>query len=126
MKVVERARARVGVPFRPQGRDPEYGLDCVGLAATALGCEPPDAYAMRFGDAAAVATMIAATGLMRVDDAMPGDLLVFRSGPGQLHLGILSEHGIIHADGAARRVVERPGAAPWPVIAAWRLPDREG
>ncbi len=79
---------------------------------------------MRLGDAAAVAAMIAAAGLVRVDDAAPGDLIVFRSGPGQLHLAILSDGGVIHADASARRVVERPGVPPWPVIAAWRL--REG
>lgn len=123
--IIERARECVGVAFRPQGRDPGFGLDCVGLTVAALGCEAPGAYAMRSGDAAAAAAMIAAAGLTRVDDAVPGDLLMFRSGPGQLHLGILSDRGIIHADGATRRVVERPGPAPWPVIGAWRQTDRE-
>ena len=34
----------VGVPFRAQGRDPRYGLDCVGLvwaAYAAVGCALP-------------------------------------------------------------------------------------
>jgi hypothetical protein len=28
--------------------------------------------------------------------------------------------GIVHADMAARRVVERGGPVPWPIEAAWR------
>ena len=31
--IAARARSLVGVRFRPQGRDPGIGLDCVGLAA---------------------------------------------------------------------------------------------
>ena len=39
-QVVAAARALVGVPFRLHGRDRD-GLDCVGLAALALGRKPP-------------------------------------------------------------------------------------
>jgi len=119
--VLARARACVGARFRTQGRDPALGLDCVGLAAAALGREARGGYAMRFGDAAAVGAMIDAAGLARVEEARAGDLLLMRSGPGQLHLAIRSEDGIIHADAAARRVTERPGDAPWPVIGVWRV-----
>ncbi|WP_066727130.1 NlpC/P60 family protein [Sphingomonas pituitosa] len=123
--VVAAARAAVGTPFRLHGRDPDRGLDCVGLAAMALRCAAPDGYRLRTGDAAAVAKQLHAAGLAEVAEAAPGDLLLCRSGPGQLHLAIRCEHGIIHADAIARRVVERPGAAPWPVLSCWRLREED-
>ncbi len=42
-QVVAAARALVGVPFRLHGRDRD-GLDCVGVAALALGRTGPGAY----------------------------------------------------------------------------------
>ena len=38
-------------------------------------------------------------------------------------LAIATDAGIIHADAALRRVVERPGAPPWPIVARWRKDD---
>ena len=35
-KIVAAARACIGTPFRPQGRLPGVGLDCIGLAAWAV------------------------------------------------------------------------------------------
>ena len=55
-----------------------------------------------------------------------GDLVLFRAGPGQLHLGIASEDGVIHADASLRRVVERPGMPPWPELMRWRREPTEG
>jgi hypothetical protein len=50
-EVAARARLLVGVRFRAQGRSPQTGLDCVGLAASALGVERARAdYALRGGD----------------------------------------------------------------------------
>jgi hypothetical protein len=110
------------MPFRLHGRSVGDGLDCVGLAAFALGLdEVATGYAMRRGDADRVASLIAATGLTRVEDERDGDLLMLRSGPGQLHLGIAVAGGMVHADAGLRRVVERPGAPPWPVLARFRV-----
>jgi hypothetical protein len=50
-----------------------------------------------------------------------GDVLVMNAGPGQLHLGLWSGTGLIHGDAGLRRVVERPGAPPWPVTGLWRI-----
>ncbi len=119
--VLAAARGAIGAPFRPQGRDVAHGLDCVGLAALALGRSAPLGYRLRTGDAARVAAALRAAGLVPVAAAEPGDLLLCRSGPGQLHLAIRSDAGIIHADAMARRVVERPGPVPWPVLGCWRL-----
>jgi hypothetical protein len=56
----------------------------------------------------------------RTDGDGVGDLLLVRPGAGQLHLMIRTHAGAVHADAALRRVVERPGAAPWPLVGAWR------
>ncbi|GAA4781194.1 hypothetical protein GCM10023219_31790 [Stakelama sediminis] len=125
-EIVSRAMALVGVPFRLHGRDPVFGLDCVGLASEALEAggelgRVAQGYRLRTGDAAHVGALIRAAGLGRVECAGPGDLIVVRAGPGQLHLAIRVPDGIVHADAALRRVVHRPGAVPWPVVGCWRL-----
>ena len=114
------AEALVGAPFRLHGRDPARGLDCVGVAALALQCPAPADYAMRTGDADRAAMALAAAGLTRVGAGQVGDVVLMRSGPGQLHLGVLTARGMVHADVMLRRVVERPGPPPWPVIGIWR------
>lgn len=120
--VVVRARAVLGVPFRLHGRDPAHGLDCVGLAALAVGTERvPTGYRLRGGDPDRVAALLRAAELGKVDDAAPGDLLLLRSGPGQLHLAIDAGGGFIHADALLRRVVERSGPPPWPLVGRWRV-----
>lgn len=120
--IVARARAAVGARFRLHGRDPADGLDCVGLTAWALGvAQPPTGYGLRTGDSDAVAMLIAAAGLRRVEGQAAGDLLLTRTGPGQLHLAIWTGAGVIHADAMLRRVVERPGPPPWPVLSNWRM-----
>lgn len=123
MTVVERARAAVGTRFRLHGRDPAEGLDCVGLAAWAFGVEVPSGYRLRGGSIADVAAVAARLRLVRVSVEQPGDILLLASGPGQLHLAVRTDGGIVHADAALRRVVERPGPLPWPVLAAWRVPQ---
>lgn len=119
-RVAARAGACLGVRFRPQGSDPAFGLDCVGLAAWAFDVAVAADHPMRCGDPARVASGVSALGLLPVAGDRAGDLLLFETGPGQLHLAVRSHGGIIHADAAARRVVERPGAPAWPVLAAWR------
>ena len=59
--------------------------------------------------------------LVRVATAEPGDVLLMAAGPGQLHLGIWTRDGFVHADAGLRRVVERPGMPPWPLIGVWRM-----
>lgn len=126
--VLAAARGAIGTRFRLHGRDPAEGLDCVGLAALALRAggamgAVPQGYALRSGDAARVAAAVAAWGLAQAEDARPGDLLLLRAGPGQVHLAIDSGAGIVHADAMLRRVVERPGTPPWPVIGRWRASE---
>lgn len=118
------ARAALGTRFRLHGRDIATGLDCVGLAALAMragGFEGrvPAGYALRTGDPAKAFRAIEAAGLMAAGEARPGDLLLVAAGPSQLHLAIAAEDGCVHADAQLRRVVERPGPIPWPVIGRW-------
>jgi len=117
---VARARAAIGVRFRAKGRTPEGGFDCVGLVGWAFEAAVPGGYAMRSGDAARIGAAAAAAGLVPGEGRLGGDLLLLASGPGQLHLGIDSGTGLIHADAMLRRVVERPDPLPWPVIGRWR------
>lgn len=119
--VVARARALIGVRFRPQGRTRASGLDCVGLVAAAVGAaDAPRDYALRGSSPERLAEALARAGLRPVGTARRGDVLAMVAGPGQLHLGIFSGDGLIHADAGLGRVAERPGPPPWPIFGIWR------
>ena len=127
-RVADAALALVGAPFRLHGRDAVHGLDCIGVIAAALRGAGwvgavPSGYALRGGDPVAVIAQFDAV-LVRGDGTAAGDVLLFRVGPGQLHGAVRTRAGIVHADAALRRVVERPGAADWPLLAAWRYEGR--
>ena len=119
-----RARALVGVPFRPQGRVPERGLDCVGLALAACGLPAELAranYRLR-GDYRAEIEDVLGSAFRRVGSRQqgPGDLLLMAVGTDQLHLAVLTADGFVHADARLRKVVETPGVPPWPLIGIYR------
>ena len=118
--VAAAALEAVGTRFRLHGRSTD-GLDCVGLVAVALRAggysgEVPTGYALRGGDWGVLDRL-----LVRVAEAEPGDVLLMAVGPGQIHLGIGTATGFVHADAGLRRVVERPGAPPWPILGIWRM-----
>lgn len=129
-EIVARARALIGVRFRPQGRDPEHGLDCIGVVMMATriaknrvrrdyglhSCEPEEMNG-QFHEAGFIRIAPAA--------ARQGDVLIVRPGPTALHVVILTDAGYLHADARLRKVVEVPGEVPWPVLAAWRHPSAE-
>jgi hypothetical protein len=116
------ARDLVGVRFRLQGRNVASGLDCVGLAALALGraVALPPHYELRSGDVGLAERWLAAAGLRPVAAGAVGDVVLVRPGPLQLHLMVKVEGGHVHAHAGLRRVVEMPGASPWPVLGHWR------
>lgn len=122
--VVVRARACIGARFLAHGRDPAFGLDCVGVAAVAFGCEVAGGYALRGGDPARIITGIEQRGLVRGEDpARPGDLLLIAAGHGQLHLAIRTDTGFVHACARLRRVVETPGLPAGTTLGFWREKD---
>jgi len=124
-RIAARARALVGVRFRPQGRDPMLGLDCVGTAAAAAGV-PPDrirsGYAMRGGRLASIEHELCDLGCRPVHSgvAEAGDIVVCEAGPAQFHILVSTGSGFVHADAGLRMVVERPCPFPWPVAGVWR------
>ncbi|MDQ4088503.1 MAG: C40 family peptidase [Pseudomonadota bacterium] len=121
-EVVRRARALIGVRFRPQGRSRDTGVDCIGLVAVALEREDVrQDYRLRGGCQAELERGLEASGMRQADGLAAGCVVVMRPGPEQLHLGIWSGSGLIHADAGLGRVVERPGAPPWPVLGRWRM-----
>ncbi|RDE05036.1 peptidoglycan endopeptidase [Sphingomonas aracearum] len=116
-----RARGAIGARFRLHGRDPEQGLDCVGLAGWALEIGSlPTGYGLRGGTRESVEERLRAAELGAVAELRGGDLVLAAAGPGQWHLAIAVPGGWVHADAGLRCVVERPGAAPWPVVSIWR------
>lgn len=126
-EIVARARATIGVRFRPQGRSAATGLDCVGVAAIAMGVETVTYCNLRSSDADEVNGEFSDCGFLRIAPAAAeaGDMLLTRVGQGQLHVVILTDEGYLHADARLRRVAEVPGEVPWPVVSAWRHPDHE-
>lgn len=126
-EIVARARALIGVRFRPQGRSAETGLDCIGVAAMAMGMRAEKVrrdYRLDSNDADKVNGEIDKAGFIRIAPAAAtaGDMVMVRTGPTGLHVVILTGGGYIHADMRPRRVVEVPGTVPWPVLSAWRHP----
>ena len=125
-RIARRARALVGVRFRPQGRDPMVGLDCVGAAAVAAEVPPGRLrrdYALRGRHLEAIEHELRGLGCTPVaaEQASAGDLLVCEAGPAQFHIVVRAWDSFVHADAGLRRVVERPLPVPWPVAGAWRF-----
>ncbi|PWG01829.1 hypothetical protein [Sphingosinicella humi] len=126
-EIVARARALVGARFRPQGRSAEQGLDCIGVVAVANGLDGVRSdYCLRSSDASEVHREFKRHGFIRVTptEATEGNVLLVRPGPGRLHAVLLTREGYLHADMGLRRVVEVPGAVPWPILSAWGRPER--
>lgn len=126
--VARAAEALVGAPFRLHGRDPRWGLDCIGLVAAALEgaglpAEPPTRYGLRnrdIGDPDALALRSALRPVRGLP--VPGDVLLVRPGPAQVHLLVRARRDdrFVHAHAGLRRVVAMPGPLQWPVIGHWR------
>lgn len=121
-EIIAAARGCVGARFRVHGRDPAWGLDCVGVAAIAFGRAVAGDYPPRGGRIERIDAQARAAGLAKSMAACPGDLVVIDEGAGQLHLAVLTQRGFVHAHAGLRRVVETPGR-PANILAAWREMD---
>lgn len=121
------ARALVGTRFRPRGRDPSTGLDCVGVLAAAFSAcgvvdRLPRDYPLRHRRAPETGALAAGLGLVACTrPPAAGDVLMLRVDPLQFHFAIATGPAtIVHAHAALQRVVEGPLPAGWPLAGQWR------
>jgi cell wall-associated NlpC family hydrolase len=125
-ELVARARGLVGTRFRAQGRDPNTGLDCVGLAVAVFGISASVRrdYRLQGPHEAELREQIRRF-FKRVKDRQAGDLMLCQAGADQLHLAIWCDRSFVHADAGLRRVVETPGEPRWPLLGAFRLRKKQ-
>ncbi len=126
------AQALVGTAFRLNGRDPAHGIDCVGLleaALTACGRQVrlPVGYRLhltRLDDWLPPPTSL---GLIAVAGRVePGDVLLLRPGPAQVHLLIAGpDRDFIHAHAGLRCTVRSPERPAGAVLRHWRLASHD-
>ena len=119
----ERARALVGTPFRPQGRGPD-GMDCVGVAIVTFGV-PVDSVRSNYrlsGDHSSELREQLVQYLRRVPSTRlrSGDLMLMKVSREQVHLGVRTQSGFVHAHAGLHMVVETPGLPEWPLSAVYR------
>lgn len=122
------AAALVGTRFRLHGRNPQTGLDCIGLLGAAMAAigRPlalPAGYPLRIKSLHLWLPDAASCGFAAVDGpARPGDVVLLVPGPAQFHLAITGpEMGWIHAHAGLRRVVCQPQIPDGRIVHHWRL-----
>lgn len=123
----ERARALVGTRFRLQGRD-EEGLDCIGVVLATFGISAQEVrrdYRLRGARRAELEL-----GLdryfrrVRCAQLRTGDIMLMEAAADQLHLGVRTDAGFVHAHARIGRVVETPGLPDWPLLSVYRRRSR--
>ena len=135
--IAAKALALCGTDFHLHGRDPDHGLDCIGLAEICLHaagrkCVAPNGYAMRGGSLAQIATamVLAGFGEVAADDLsaesnlQDGDVVLVRPSPVQWHFMIRAKNGFVHAHAGLGAVVFSPGKAAWPITKVFRLSEK--
>jgi hypothetical protein len=118
-EVVERARSFVGCAFRPQGRDPTIGLDCIGLVVAVFQIEPRQVrrnYRLGGPHGGELETELSRF-FQRVTAPQAADILLCEIAPTQTHLAVHCGRSFVHAHAGIRRVVETPGEPGWPITA---------
>jgi hypothetical protein len=100
------------------GRD-LAGLDCVGVVAWVHRLSVPTGYRLRTADAGRVEDGLRGFGFVPGEGAA-GDIVLLRPGGDQVHLGIVTAGGFVHADAGLGRVVESPWRDDWAVLGFWR------
>lgn len=125
--LADAARDLAGFPFRFQGRNPQTGLDCIGVLETSLraaGMEArlPRTYALRARRVEGLNDIAARLGFApRSGTIAPRDVIFCRVGPVQFHLMIAVERDLfVHAHAGIGRVVLSSRPDDWPIVAHWR------
>lgn len=128
LALADAARGLVGAPYRHNGRDPATGLDCLGvlgaaLAAIGRAAPLPARNAMHRRGDPDVEAIAEACGLVDASGlSTPGDVLLVRCSPLQLHLLLaVSANRFVHAHAGLRRVVLGPCDPAWSIVGHWRL-----
>lgn len=123
--IVSAARGWLGTPYHHQASAKQTGCDCLGLVRGVwrelIGPEPErmPAYTRNWAEARGEETLLDGASRhfipVAIDDARPGDVLVFRwkAGAPAKHVGIFTGAGMIHAYDSAGRVVEGAFAPFW-------------
>ncbi|MCF8473068.1 MAG: C40 family peptidase [Emcibacter sp.] len=113
------ARRCLGVPFRHQGRNPSYGLDCVGLVvyvAKSLGLSDFDQLDYKKIPKKQAISRYANSADFRIkpiEQMMYGDIILLRFGRFLEHAAIVTDRGIIHACEKYGKVTEHGLSADW-------------
>jgi murein DD-endopeptidase / murein LD-carboxypeptidase len=118
-----RAKALVGTRFRAQGRS-EAGLDCIGVALSTFDIPAESArrdYRLRGNHLPELKSRLEAY-FRRIPKTQlrAGDLMLLAPAGDQLHLGVRTAQGLVHAHVGIGRVVETPGMPEWPLIRVYR------
>lgn len=125
--IVAAVRGCVGTRFRPQGRVPGLGLDCVGVvlvAARAVGINAINvpAYVLGGDKEPEIEAALSEAGCVPVPIACAGDVVVVIPAARRRHLAVVTPAGVVHAHAGLGRVVEGPIDPDWAIAGAWRLP----
>ena len=127
-RLAHAAERLVGTRFRLHGRDPDLGLDCIGLVAAclrAIGREPvvPEGYRLANRSIEHWLRLAAQGGWQDVSGRpAPGDLVLVHPATTRAHLLIGgSRNDFVHAHAGLRRVVATPAPLPWAIARQWRL-----
>jgi hypothetical protein len=121
------ARSLIGTRFLLHGRDPAFGLDCVGLVEASLAgagvqAHLPTGYALRNSSIENILPDIMALSLQETTDfRQAGDIELRRVSAAQFHLLVAtSPHDFVHAHAGLRKVVSSTGEPAWPLVKRWR------
>lgn len=135
--LIAAARGWLGTPFHHQASVRQVGCDCIGLirgVALELGLPQGSFDDARYrGYSRVPIPGLLLQGLRTsltpvaggLDDALLGDILLFRIDDAPQHLALKTEAGMLHAYARKRRVVEHIIDDYWHrrFVSAWRLPD---
>jgi cell wall-associated NlpC family hydrolase len=125
--IVAAARGYLGVRWHHQGRS-KAGVDCLGLVvvvAHELGLSTADSTDYgRLPDGMRLRNELARHLEFVRGPGEPGDVLLFRFERRPMHVGIVSDIGLIHAFANLRKVVEHRLDDAWRarVVSAFRFP----
>lgn len=113
--VTDAAEALLGTPFHWGGRLPGVGLDCLGVVILAHGDSLKDkdwrGYGNHTDNAAILERLIPQLTKVDLDDAMPGDIMVFwiRRKDQPVHMGVfVAEDMLVHAHASVKMCVREP------------------